>query len=433
MKAGDIVFTHPQDRMGTASVALQWGKLAFGNWSHAAVSVLGPLMIEAFKPDGIKLSIWAQEARSLQLFQAFRYKGSIDQTAFQDACLYFLDQTYSLRARAPGQSFCSYLVQQIFRRMDVPPFNRVQRPLPPNRLYSLLKRSHHWQRLLVPAHSFEGSKTADTMTLRFVNREISGVCNLLRSTMLQRLTLANRSKEMATLVDGTLASMDAIDAFVLSDAFSAEQKTHILESYLSGRPPAPGPNFLAYRWFEIGTVGQDDASIATLNSIVKQNWQHEEFNAADLTALRSERIARKYRDFIDLEGKLNEVLEGTIRDLVDFMKERGDLASDHRWLRANLRVALLIATLKRGEAVSNERLGYIVSELRRDALAYRERGDRPELVTMIERREMLLATIQRFVLSTAVEINDPFWDELYGKFTRGEFLEGAKTSSTEQL
>jgi hypothetical protein len=49
--------------------------------------------------------------------------------------------------------------------------------------------------------------------------------------------------------------------------------------------------------------------------------------------------------------------------------------------------------------------------------AYPQAADYSLLIPVPQRRIALLSAIQTFILSTKVEIADPFWEELYEHFT----------------
>jgi hypothetical protein len=434
MRSGDIIFSKPVNRKGYTVVAAQWLKFAPGRWSHAAVCIHGPLVIEAFKPGGIKLNIWHEEAFASQHFTAFRLQQPIESQVLRKTCLYFLDQAYRLRAPDVGNSFCSFLVQQIYKRLGVPPFDKITRPLSPNQLYRRLKRARNWQRVHVPVHSYEDPKVLAQIGGRsWIERELSGLCQIIHDGMLRELRMAEEARTMAALVHEVESSWDALDRLLDADWYPDAKKREFLEAYFADNPRPKEPNFLVYRTYSRDSHDHEQARVETINSYLREsNWQHDGFDAAQLSTFAVGRAQQKFDAFLDVDAKLDAFLFGLFKTTITFcVSDRPESISTEEFdYRANALIALLVEDLRARGVTSNAGLSEIIGELRRDYKLVKNSTCDTKLAKHLANRISVLSFVQQFLSVRKVDVSDNVWIDLAATVMREPaFPQPPKTAS----
>ncbi|WP_291851222.1 hypothetical protein [Bradyrhizobium sp.] len=415
MKPGDIIFCKPESRTGYSVVGLQWLKLAPGVWSHAAVCIHGPLVIEAFKPAGIKLNIWSEAALCSKHYTAFRLKEPVDPLALRTASRFFLDQSYRLRAPETGNSYCSFLVQQIYKQLNVPPFSQITKPLSPNELYRVLKRTPNWQRVHVPAHSYEDANVLAQLGGRVViERELSGLCRLIHDGILREVQMAEEARSMAALVHEVESGWDAFDRLLAADWFPDTKKREILESYFASNAPPAEPNFLAYRTYSCESPERETAKVVSINAAIRTNWRHEAFDAAQMSTFAIGRSRQKFEHFLEVDAKLDELLFGLLRTAITFgaVTKPDSITADEFEYRKKALMALFVSDLHARGAKSNAILSEIIQELSGDLQWAKASPVDAKLVPYLEHRVALLSLSQTFLSMKNVDLSDEFWTEL---------------------
>jgi hypothetical protein len=423
MQPGDIIFSKPVNWRGRAIVVAQWlSRPRRRNWSHAAVCISGPLVIEALKGKGVTLSIWDREARSQRPYVAFRLKEPIDLAALREASQYFLNESYSLRARSDGKSYCSRLVQKIFRRMNISPFNRIERPLLPNALFKTLTKADNWRFVQVPLASVEELRGLDRQFVsKSIDTEISGSCRLIRDHMLQELDWADEAKQWALLIDGFQSANDAIDGLNMSDLMPKERKIQLLESYLKNFKEDTRPQLLAYRTFEYDRTSQEEERNLSLNTHVRKNWKNSKFNVAALESFAVGRSRKYFDNFLSSEVRLDDILRDIFKMTSEFIRYGSARCSDRDefLFRAKAMMALFVSQLKGRGANSNAELANIILEIEKDyaRLNGSDAQSDPNLLALLSSRLALLLGIKQFFEMLSVEISKTYWEVIYSAVT----------------
>jgi hypothetical protein len=187
MHPGDIFFSKPVSLSGYVNITAQNIRalflaprhgLMFGKFSHAAVCIIGPLVIEALKGKGAVTSIYDEQAKANTVYDGFRFRAGIDQELLNSVVIYFLREKYQLKGvsiEEDGASFCALLVQKIFAKMNIAPFNTISRNLTPIELYHTLANAPDWERIKLPFVEGYSARVAELLPSERYKTEVDYV------------------------------------------------------------------------------------------------------------------------------------------------------------------------------------------------------------------------------------------------------------------
>ena len=252
VQAGDIIFFKASGLVSRLNVLGQSIlSRRCSRWSHVALCVHGPLVVHATPrhlnwssfgdwwvkltgtpaagarsnpgahEGGVHLEILEREFLKGATFTVMRPLSAAGDRGFQDrlqeASTYFLAQQYSFlsiyfstlrghAAIAPGQSFCSFLVQQVYAKIGVDPFGGVGRTaetLMPGELFDLLLSDPaHWQ--MVQPASLDGDENQKNLadiirhTSKAPDRDLR---NLLAPYVATRTTMIVIARARTSLIE----------------------------------------------------------------------------------------------------------------------------------------------------------------------------------------------------------------------------------------